>query len=64
MEKEKMTKKRKRVTQKGIFFVTLDSKILMYDKYTAVFSSSQALEFLFFEHPPACQQFFQTGHHF
>ncbi len=41
-----------RLTKKGTFCVTLDSKILMYAKYTAVFSSSQALKFLLFSHPP------------
>ena len=37
-------------TEKGTFCVTLDFKILLYDKYTAVFSSSQALKFLLSRH--------------
>ena len=42
----------KMATEKGSFCVMLDSKILLYDKYTAVFSSSQALKSFLFRHHP------------
>ena len=43
-------------TEKGTFCVTLDSKIILYDKYTAVFSSSQALKSFLFSHHPGISE--------